>query len=101
MTVGELVLERYALLSRGRSMGGVAGPQDVASMAITGWLRTLRSVGLWDAEVQEGMWDPEGGYTNYDLLQVWGSDKPPAKTLYGPTEYVRVIVLKGAEDDPA
>lgn len=91
MTVGELVNEQWTYMD---GMEAMCGPKS----AIALFQNILSSLGIWDAEVLEGVWDPEGGFTDYDLLQVWGNDKPPAKTAYGPTERVRVIVLPMEEE---
>ena len=84
-TVGEMV--------KSASLG--IAEQDLAGTAFVP-VSVLRSLGIWDAEVHEAAWDPEGGYSDYGLLQVW-FDKVPTPTAYGPRDRVRVIVLPKEE----
>ena len=109
MTVGELVRREVGILGAEPYAAifgeGVAyHPRNAIAVlehrargqALIDLLIALQELGLWDAEVQWAQWEGEG-YTGYDLLQVWG-DERPTRASQEPGAF-RIIVLptKGSE----
>ena len=92
MTVGELVERKWLHYVKKNDMI-VLNEHHVPEMNA---VEILRDLGIWDAEVQWAQWEGEG-YTDYDLLQVWGDERPTRPSQEPGAFRIIVLPTKGSE----